>query len=106
MANLELTGHSLSKLQLEEKALQTTSFPNQIAAGSFAPHSKIAEVGCFRTADVRDALLQNARSHLGLGISRLYCLGVFWPPQPPLTNALGLLGSSACFYNQKYVESP
>lgn len=57
MTNLELTGRSLSKLQLEQKALQTTSFPNQIAAGSFAPHSTIVEVGCFRTADVRDALL-------------------------------------------------
>jgi len=57
MTNLELTGRSLSKRQLEEKALQTTSFPNQIAAGSFAPHSTIVEVGCFRTAAVRDALL-------------------------------------------------
>lgn len=58
MTNLELTGRRLSKLQLEEKALQTASFPNQIAAGSFAPHSTIVEVGCFRTADVRDALLK------------------------------------------------
>jgi hypothetical protein len=57
MPNFELTGRGLSRIQMEQKRQQTISFPNQIAAGSFVPHSTIVEVGCFRTADVRNALV-------------------------------------------------
>ncbi|WP_412553197.1 hypothetical protein [Shimia sp. MIT1388] len=56
MSVFKPSGRSLSPHQLEQKLLQTSSFPNQIAAGSFAPHSTIVEVGCFRTTDVRNAL--------------------------------------------------
>lgn len=57
MAIFEPTNRGLSAVQMDQKKLQTSFFPNQIAAGSFAPHSTIVEVGCFRTEMVRDALV-------------------------------------------------
>lgn len=56
MPYFKLTERSLSRSQMEQKKQQTSFFPNQIAMGSFAPHSTLVEVGCFRTADVCDAL--------------------------------------------------
>jgi len=56
MPSINVTERSLSRTQMEQKKQQTSFFPNQIAMGSFAPHSTIVEVGCFRTGDVRDAL--------------------------------------------------
>lgn len=48
--------HRLSAQKLAESKLQREIFPNQVAAGSFTPHSTIVEVSCFRTDRVVEAL--------------------------------------------------
>lgn len=56
MPFIEKSEYKLSQDQRKQRQLQKTIFPNQIAAGSFTPHSTLVEVGCFRTKAVRDAL--------------------------------------------------
>lgn len=51
------TEQTLSAGQLEQRRLQRGTFPNQIALGSFTPHSTLVEVGCFRTEAVRQAMV-------------------------------------------------
>lgn len=57
MVSFQPTMRGLSAVQMEQKLKQTRLFPNQIAAGSFAPHSTIVEISCFRTERVRDAFV-------------------------------------------------
>lgn len=64
MPHFNITERSLSIAQMEQRKQQTSFFPNQIAMGSFAPHSTLVEVGCFRTADVRDALARQDLMHV------------------------------------------
>jgi hypothetical protein len=42
---------------MAQRREQTACFPNQIAEGSFTPHTTIVEVGCFQTAEVETALV-------------------------------------------------
>lgn len=50
------TEQALSADQQEERKLQQGMFPNQIALGSFTPHSTLVEVGCFHTDTVQQAM--------------------------------------------------